>query len=62
MAGKDNPNSAPKDFVIEYWDDTAWVQALSVTGETGWASTESRIFNISGSGASASRRVVFVCT
>jgi hypothetical protein len=51
--------SAPKDFVLEYWDGSAYQTALTVTGQTGWTSGETRYF---GSNAPAPRPVVFVCT
>ena len=38
---------APKDFKIQSSDDgVAWVDRLTVTGETGWAGAELRLFNL----------------
>lgn len=39
------PDASPKDFKLQYSDDDlAWTDALTVTGETGWAAKEQRTF------------------
>jgi hypothetical protein len=55
-----NQNQSPKDFVVEYWDGSAYQTAYTVTASSGWASGETRTFTW-GTGPSA-RPVVFVCT
>jgi len=40
-------NESPADFKVQYsGDGTAWTDALTVTGETGWAAGETRTFAI----------------
>jgi len=59
-------NQAPKDFTVDYWDGSAWVVAMTLTGITGWTQAQTRYFNASGetsgSPATTARPVVFVCT
>lgn len=60
------PNQSPKNFVLEYWDGSAYQTAFTITGQSGWAAGETRYFNASGltSGAAPAlvRTQVFVCT
>lgn len=42
----DFPGIAPKDFTIEHSDDdTTWTVAATVSGQTGWAANETRVFS-----------------
>jgi hypothetical protein len=54
-------SQAPKDFVIEYWDGSAYQTAYTSSSETGWTSGETRVFTW-GTGPSSARPVVFICT
>jgi hypothetical protein len=38
-------SSAPRDWTLEYWDGSQWVVADTQTGQTGWASGETRTFS-----------------
>lgn len=41
----DTSTLAPKDFTLSYSDDaTAWTTIITTTGETGWATDETRLF------------------
>lgn len=45
----------PKDFDVQYSDDgSSWTTAWSVTGETGWGTTETRVFTDPNYGAATS--------
>jgi hypothetical protein len=60
-------SNSPKDFVIEYWDGSAYQTAMTLTGITGWTSGQTRYFNAAGETTApvptATRRpVVFICT
>lgn len=42
-----SPSSSPKDFTLQWSDDdSSWTDALTVTGETGWAANELRTFAV----------------
>lgn len=58
----DSPSVTPKDFVIEYWDGSAFVETLSVTGETGWTSLQQRTYTWALASTAAARPHVFVAT
>jgi hypothetical protein len=56
---------SPKNFVIEYWDGSAYQTAMTLTGITGWTSGQTRYFNASGETSApvaSARPVCFVCT
>ena len=54
-------NQAPKNFVIEYWDGSAYQTAYTSGTETGWTSGETRVFTF-GTAAASARPVVFITT
>ncbi len=51
---------APKDFTFDGWTGSAWVNLDTRTGETGWAESETRIYQFSNSTAYIKYR--FQCT
>jgi hypothetical protein len=51
---------APKDFVIERWDGSAYQTAYTVTGSSSWSSGETRTFTWGS--APAQRPMCFICT
>lgn len=59
-------DQSPKDFVVEYWDGSAYQTAMTLTGITGWTSGQLRYFDATGEvgppSAGGARPVVFVCT
>jgi hypothetical protein len=57
-------SKSPKDFVIEYWDGSAYQTAMTLTNITGWTSGQTRYFNAAGettapTPSAAGHRVVF---
>lgn len=58
-------NQSPKDFVIEYWNGSAYVTAMTLTGITGWTTGQTRWFNSTGEisqPVASARPQVCVCT
>jgi hypothetical protein len=54
-------NQSPTEFQLQYSDDsTTWTPVYAASGQTGWATGETRTFTVVT--ASAARPVVFVCT
>lgn len=43
-----NPEQAPKDFVLEYWDGSAYQTAFTITGASGWTGGQTRYFDSTG--------------
>lgn len=39
-----------KDWTLDYWNGSAWVTVLTVTGETGWTTGQARTYNVNYSG------------
>lgn len=35
-----------KDWTLDYWNGSAWVTVLTVTGETGWTTGQARTYNV----------------
>jgi hypothetical protein len=57
---------SPKDFVVEYWDGSAFQTAFSITGASGWTALQTRYFDATGEvsgppAAATARPVVFIC-
>jgi hypothetical protein len=44
--GQSNDNNGPADFRVEYFDGTSWVPAGSWRNDTGWVSTERRVYRL----------------
>lgn len=44
--GQSSDTNAPRDIRAEYWDGTKWVPTASFRNETGWVSTERRVFRL----------------
>lgn len=62
FTARDDLNQAPKDFVIEYWDGTAFKTMATITGAPAWANGETRTYSWAAPQVDAARPQVFVCT
>ena len=61
----ENHNQSPKNFVVEYWNGSSYVTAMTLTNITGWTSGQERWFNASGEttepvATASARPIVFV--